>query len=439
MAVYGQMFELYHMHGLPHDELDVMSKYKRLAKIAHDTLYYIRACEVSCRPYDLLGDTTKILASLDEARLLYEETGYHERAVRTLAPLIYINITRGKYTTARTLMQQYESESGLFDRNGIIARGFEMYYYSKGLLHIRCDSLEKAETEMRKLLSAGYEINAYRGLLDIYRRRHQIDSLHKYSLLFEAANDSVALSKQTLVIHQTSALYNYQKHRLTAEHAIAQARKTRLTMWILSVLISSFFVILLLLYRRQENRKRESYKNLLNELNTAKRSLRIIEDDYELIKQSKEIFTERKKAEIQQLQNVIINHEQRWGALSYDNKRTALQESTLVSRFRKYSRGNKKVSPPTVADWKELTDTVTQGLPAINAIMCEMGAELTHREQHVFILHILKFSTKEIAALMEFTPQRVSNIKAQINLKLFGNKIASQLDENIKRAVFRIV
>ncbi len=160
MAVYGQMAELYHAQELPVDELSALSVYRQLAIEIKDTLKYIIVTRVTARPYDLLGDTTKMLQALYEARRLYELTGLHTEAVRTLAPIIYVAINRGNLSFAQELIQQYESESELFDAGGNIAHGYETYYYFKGLYLLRRDSISAAEAYMRKLLAAGEYVDA---------------------------------------------------------------------------------------------------------------------------------------------------------------------------------------------------------------------------------------------------------------------------------------
>ncbi|MBQ8711861.1 MAG: hypothetical protein IJ551_03425 [Prevotella sp.] len=439
MAVYGQMATLYHLQNLPHDELKCYHLYKQLAIRENDTLKYIHSCEVASKSYDLLGDTVKMLATLEEARQLYEQAGYHEWAVQTLAPSIYVEICRGNLATARLLMQQYESESGLFDSSGSIVTGCETYYYFKGLLYLCCDSLDQAETYMRRLQLAGERVNAYRGLVKIYHRRRQIDSLYKYSLLFEAANDSVALSRQTSVIHQASTLYDYQSHKIKAERAVAQKKIAEVTTALILILAVVALLLLWLFYHRYINRKKEAYRDLLYELNDARRSLQKIEKEYALLQQNQDSLAEKKQMEILHLKNEIAKHEQRWSALSYESKRAAMQENRLVTRLRKYARGNNRVLPPNAADWLELLDSFREGLPAVFAVLHEKGSELSLREQQVLMLHILKFTTSEMAVLLELSAQSVSNLKANINQKMYGKKTASQLDANLKMSIREIV
>ena len=435
MAVYGQMAELYHAQDLPIDELSVLSDYKRLALEIEDTLRYILVTEVSAKPFDLLGDTTKMLEVLDEARRLYESMGRHSDAVRTLAPLIYIEITHGNLSYVQKLLQLYESDSELFDSDGNIARGCEMYYYFKGLYLLRRDSIIAAEAYMRKLLAAGEYVNAYRGLLELYRSQRQIDSVCKYSLLFEAANDSNAINKQTEVIHQATASYNYQRHAIRAERAYAQMKIARISMIGILFIGCAILGVVIIIFRRLQTQKREKVRELLSSLNSSRQSLRQLEEECELLKHRQDDLSERKRAEIAKLKDEISKHEQRWQSISDEKKEAALLDSQLVMHMRKFANGNKRMAPPTVSDWTELKDMFKHELPIAYALIGGKETELTHQEQCVMILHLLKFSTNEMAVLLDCSPQRVSNIKTQINIKLFGQKNASMLDKNIKRAL----
>ncbi len=253
--------------------------------------------------------------------------------------------------------------------------------------------------------------------------------------MFEAANDSNSISKQTEVIHQSTALYNYQRHAVSAERAFAQVKIARISMVGIVFAGCALFYVTILFFRRQQRQKKEMVRELLSSLNSSRRSLRQLEEECELLKHRQDVLSEKKKAEIARLKDVISEHEQRWQSISDEKREAAVLDSQLVRHLRKYAGGNKRMAPPTVSDWNELRDMFKHELPMAYAIMGGKETELTHNEQCVMILHLLKFSTNEIAILLDCSPQRVSNIKTQINIKLFGQKSASTLDNNIKRAL----
>ena len=121
------------------------------------------------------------------------------------------------------MMRVYEATSGLFDEAGNIAAGREGYYYSKGLYYLRRDSLRQSEYFMRKMLGTAEEVNAYRGLMAIFRQRGIADSTAYYAHLFEHALDAKNNRREMDVIHQMATLYNYQRSEQLANQKAQRA------------------------------------------------------------------------------------------------------------------------------------------------------------------------------------------------------------------------
>ena len=273
MAVYGQMAELYDAHNLPDDMLAAMDEYGKYALHANDTVKYIRNIVMKASAYDLMGDTVQMLHSLENARRLFESLGMTDEAVRTLAVPIYVNIERGQLEDARRQMLVYENLSGLFDENKEIEKGRENYYYFKGRYYYMQSRLDSAEFYMRKLLSSDYKLNAYRGLMEVFRRNRQVDSVAKYSLLFERANDSIAILRRTEIIHGMTALYNYECVQLKAEQEIsASLRRQRFYGELLLILI--IFVFALVYWFIRMKRKKTAEVDLLeSELRVSEKKM----------------------------------------------------------------------------------------------------------------------------------------------------------------------
>ena len=74
-------------------------------------------------------------------------------------------------------MQKFESKSGLFDKHGNIATPREYYYYYKAKYFLGTQQLDSAEFYFRKLGRFGYSYEASRGLMDVYVKRHNTDSI----------------------------------------------------------------------------------------------------------------------------------------------------------------------------------------------------------------------------------------------------------------------
>ena len=135
-----------------------------------------------------------------------KQLGEHQEAADALVVSISIYLERGDLTKAKHAMDIFEKESGLFDEYGNIAKGREHYYYTKGLYELAINQLGSAEYYFRKAIKYGYLSEGYKGLLSIYREKHNIDSVNCFSRLYEAAQDSLHNKMQTDAIHQMSSL-----------------------------------------------------------------------------------------------------------------------------------------------------------------------------------------------------------------------------------------
>ena len=206
MSVYGQMEELFYKQNLPQDLLEVSNKYSQFALLIQDTLKYIRNLELQTKAYDLMGDTLKMQESIKTAQKLYKAHGYIEQSTSGNGTLAYIAIIRGELSEAKELMDEYESKSGLFDSEGNIIKGREGYYYTKGMYYQSQGKLDSAEYYMRKMLNTSNDVDAYRGLLSVYRERNDKDSLVKYVQLYEKAIDAYSNYLQIETVGQMSSM-----------------------------------------------------------------------------------------------------------------------------------------------------------------------------------------------------------------------------------------
>lgn len=414
----------------------MLKQYARLAKKNDDTLKYIHIIEVSSKPYDLMGDTVRMTSALQTAQKLYEEAGYHQEAVRTLSPIIYLNISRGNLDEARRLIDYYESESGLFDEDGEIAVGFETYYYFKGLYYLHTAHPDLAEQYMRRLLNSHRDnLNACRGLLQVYRQYRQLDSVSKYSLLFERANDSVASIKRTEAMHRMTSMYNYQRYQLTAERAL---RSTTISRIIVAFVLFMACVSLLIgyySYWQYKKKKLAEISHLSSEYQKSLIDYNRVSKELELLKLNESSFIDSKKQEIEELKAIVIEQESRWQNISQGEKDMVLQNSDLVKLFHKKAGGGRDNTMPTTNQWAQLQDMFEHFMQMAYDVVGGMSTPLSPLELKACILILLKFANSEISVLLGVTPQRVSNMKSRINQKLFHYTSASSLEKNLKKAL----
>ena len=437
MAVYGQMADLYHSNNLPFDELSASQIYGRYALLVRDTIKYIHNLETTSKAYDLLGDTTRMLAVLDSARNLYEKAGCHQEAIRTISPSIYVNLSRGKIKEAKERMELYESESGLFDSIGDIEAGCEAYYYFKGLYYVNIGYIDSADYYMRKLLHIGnHNVNAYRGLLEVYRQRKQYDSVALYSVLLEASLDSFANARRTEVVRRTSELYKYQRFQLAAEKAFRTAGMLRMIVVFVIVLFVLGISISFYLYRQYKYRKLAEITQLSNEYFRTTVDYQKVSNELELLGRNLDAYKSKKEREVKKLKDMLISYEERWQKVSIDQKESAFRNSYIVKLLQEKSKGGLKNTLPTANQWNHFLEQFAQNMPAAYAAIGGRKTELSSLEFKTCALVMLGFQNGPISVLLDVTPQRISNIKKRINHKLFNDSSASNLEDHLERAVF---
>ena len=108
-----------------------------------------------------------------------------------------------------------------------------------------------------------------------------------------------------------------------------------------------------------------------------------------------------------------------------------ISQNPVVESFRKKASAIGVYGQPRKEDWNELLRLVRTELPDFHSRLsgfCRPGTQ----EHLTCILVRLGFSSGEIAALLDTTTQRITNVKAQLNRKLFGAERASSFEENLK-------
>lgn len=85
-----------------------------------------------------------------------------------------IYVKQGNLQKAKTLMHIYEKTSGLFDKYGHIAKGYEIFYYNKGMFCLKSGQFGAAEKYFRQTLwnneSSDCQEAGNHGLYLLYKR-----------------------------------------------------------------------------------------------------------------------------------------------------------------------------------------------------------------------------------------------------------------------------
>ena len=455
MSVYGQMSTLFHYQNLPTDELEANYHVQSCAEKLKDTLTYIRCIELKVRPYFLLHDTASMLRVLHQAQQLYLKHGYAEEAASVYPSIIDIYISRDSLEAAKKLMDVFEAKSGLFDAKGNISAGRENYYELKGLYHIKNNKLDSAEFFFRRLMQFHLITGAYRGLFSVYKGRMNTDSIVKYAQLYEEAVNQEQETLRTQTVHQMSSLYNYQRFLKEADAESKRAARLKyyflLSIFFVSVVIFAGILIGIIQAHKRKSlaketeRLKKDYTEAVAKKEQLAVEMEILKANHEQLKTSEQEaksmievvnannnqLLKTKEREIAELNEKIREYA---GRLLHSSKNVGNrpQLDLLVEDFHGKATRKKNMSLPNRKEWEQLVSLFATIQPEAYVAI---GRDLTLSAQELkaCILLLLKFSNGEIISLLDISSQGMTNIRARINEKLFGEPKASNLAQNLKK------
>lgn len=446
IKIYGQMAELYDAQNLPADEIAAMQEIQRLALIAHDSLTYIRALELMTKPYYKLGDTAKVIETVWEANRLYTEIGETKKAANAFATLAHIMVKRGQLALADSLLGEFESKTGWIDENGNIEKGHEMYYYIKGNYYLQAGRADSAETFFRRLLPEHYPADACRGLLAVYQERaprdlRLLDSIVKYARLFEAAVDSQNNRRRIEAVSQMTALYDYHRFQQKAdiEALAAEKAKSRADMAIvLIVLISLAACTLLIMYKKSKQKQIDKLSaeclivsGLLAKARMELDEERSMAESLGSLEAEMQEKLEEKTGEVKELESRLQQVEEHYRSATQLATLEERKNSEAVKAIRKKAEWKHGYIQPSADDWIRLANQFRLDFPYCYSTLTQ-GNKLATNELRTCMLLMLDFREGEIAVLLDVKPQRVTNIKKRVNMKLFGDESATTLIANIQ-------
>jgi len=430
--VYGQIAVLFHTQRAPRLEIEARKQAIRYAWKANDTISAIIFNEYLSGAYHMLNEIDSALYYNHESARMFKEIGRNDLAAGTLGFDIDIFLRRKESEKVKKSLDEYEHHSSYFQRNGEILKGREIYYSYKASYYEMIANMDSAEYYYRKTLYRNPNNNAkeaaYRGLLSIYRKSKNGDSIAKYSELYCQMNDSASFAHSADEITRMNALYNYDEseRRAAREEKEADYYKNLLLLVVLFTALSSYFTFRII--KRQKRLRRQelikansSYTALLakyiqaqHDLETAQQGL----NDYRTLKE-KEISSLQHEISAYQIES---KQQQKWDI------EQAMLHDAIVLHLHKMASNAQKAS---AVEWRDLNCLALEKLPSFINVICDESVQLTDKEIKVCILTRLHFIPTEMVALLDLTKQRITNIRANANRKLFNKEGAGSFDINI--------
>jgi hypothetical protein len=478
LAVYSQMADIYYQQNLPKEEIQALKKAGECSLKAGDVRNYIRSVELMVRPYYALDDTAGILNVTSHAHDLYLKNGFRQEAASVYPSAIFIYLKQGKYKEAKVLMDEFERYSGLF-KNGEIKQERRQYEYSRGMYYEGVGQMDSAEYHYRKVLFYGYPFEGYKGLLSLYSKKGMTDSVRKYAPLYLQSVDDMNAKLQTEAVMNMRSLYDYTKSKKLAEEQKRKTDRLRSVLLMLLMTASVIFVTGVLLYRSYKKRKnleisklsyqyeqslekldereeevmelkawieaaeraRKQAMALLMEYPNTGESASLADDDEmvrdirQFVKEMGEMARQREKTlsekskEIEKLTKQNKSYERQLREKGCGNAMIKLKDSKIVTVFKSFA-SKPDSRKPTEKDWEGLYKTFEMNLPTFFIEIKDMYG-LSPLELQATLLMCLGFSNVELCGILEKSSQRVTNIKADVNQKIFNDKKASSLRRNL--------
>ena len=424
---------LFYKQRLPQKAISAWKTSGVYALRAGDTLTAVQSMEFTGHAYSLMGEKDSVLQVAENVYSGYKKIGRENYAAASLSFLIEHCIENGELDKARKLIDEYIHKSGLATAQGEIKPGHEMFYHIWGKFYEKEQKPDSAAYYYRKLIAQSTRLNSlesgYRGLLNVYTAKGVADSVAKYANLFADANDSLSLSLSTADVTRAQALYDYGEYqRIANEKSLANSRLYLVLACVLIMIIISSLALYLLIKRQKAKRQRrmqalrDKYSATMNLYHQALIDMKMMKLGFEKAKKAK---TE----EIMKLQQALSTYTE-YSNVEDWNAEQSLVTNDMVVRLHDHAQKGLKA---TSSEWADLIHLVNELAPKFYHYITDEKLGLTEREVLVCILTRFHFLPSEIGNLLGLKKQSVSNLRANLNEKIFKTSGTKSFNANILR------
>lgn len=432
-CVYAQMADIYYQQLLLSNNIESLKKASGYALRAHNPFFAILNYHKTCNAYILLNKTDSAKIVINEAIRQYRLKGFSQKALQAFSTLIYIYVNNHEnLSEAKTLMDEYEAECSFFDKNHELPPSKRQYYYYKGQYFEGVHQLDSAEYYYRKvyypLMPPVAQNPMYKGLLNVFTKRHQTDSIAKYAKLYCDANDSSIAKKDQDLTAQMAASYNYNRYQKQALENEQKAHRIQIVLIAFVIAISIIAVIIYSLWRRNKKRHtalKQEYANATDEYKKNLQTLQLLDSLHQ------ELYEVKKQELIQEnviLKKKIDDLKRHEGIRLQITKTQQFTETEIVKRINYLTEH--PLIDITETEWDQLLTTASNYYPSLLHDLNNLR-KITQQEIRACLLICLSVRESDIARFLNTSTQRVTNMKSSINKELFGDNSARTLYKNL--------
>lgn len=431
--VYSQMARLFHQQLLLSNEVNARQQASRSFLCAKDTFHAIYHQGMIAGVYVMLNERDSAEILLRETMRQYRVHGYEQDALQTSTLLMHIYVDRpDRLLELKKLIDLYDYKSDKFDKHHELAPSQRIFYYYKGKYFEEINRLDSADYFYRKIfrpdMAYTSQTDMYKGLLSVFRKRNQSDSIAKYAVLYSMATDSSVVRKDRQQTARLAASYDYHFYK---EQSLENENKAlwafiafAVTLFLLTVLVVGV-VYLIKRFRKVQVRLRRFH----------------LEREEELL-----LIHQREKEELQR----AYFHKQEQAKQEYEQKLTQLQlrQEEELTASKKKEMSKKYFSHDVVLrsiriandSHQSLTEKAFDDLLAVTYEHFPMMQQefeqtevITTQMKRVCVLSILDVRVDDIGRLLKVSPQRITNLRAELSRLLFNNKTARQFESNLRK------
>ena len=222
-------------------------------------------------------------------------------------------------------------------------------------------------------------------------------------------------------------LYDYSESQELALMKSEEANRLWRVIYIIPV-----FVILILFFiysyvKRQRIKRNKEFSEANRLYFDTLAKYKKVYDENRLLESSISKYRIEKEKELEALRVSLSQYQKSLDTGQWDIEHSLLDDE-LVKRLHEYTY---RLVEPSETEWDALEIVVKRLLPDFYDSIINGNATLNAQEKKVCLLTKLHFIPSEVATLLGVTKQRVTNLRSNINEKMFGEKGSKSFDGNI--------
>ena len=417
--VYGQSGQIFNRLYLPSEALQCFSTAACHAMRASDTLLALNFLQQTIISHYELGHRREVVTLSDSIHRLYMDRGKTADAAHTLSTATLTLLQDGD--TARAYRYLRFVEDNIKEEEFITDSCWAVFHAYKGKYALLKGRTAEAEMWFRRLLvfddgNPDLRVFAYKGLRDVYKERHQPDSMVKYAGLYCDANDSSNLFTHREVVERMQSQYQYERWR--QESLRNEDRVHRRNRFISALL----FCLLGLCgfaygwYQRHEERNKRKLTEQVVRYQSLKETLLMANEDLRKMsieKEGKDTLLREKEETINNLRREV----EAYDAIPYDvSQDTSDALRSITDKLHQMASRAEKASALLLSS---LRKSFYAAEPLWKMKTESSSYKMSSREENICMLIRLCFSSSEISVLIGLSPQALSNQKKRLLWHMF--------------------